>query len=169
MYDIINDRVFWVYFIISLFFIIIGIGSIIVSNDPYMILLSIIWLLANVILMILVYHASTEWGPDDSTICVVDSGSKCFEANNRVWLFINVLFIAMLIISVLWAAELGNPDSGPLRTMSGILLLLGGLLLCKLVDRKSAGEYLYINPFWTAVVYLVLWFGLTLYVVLSST
>lgn len=190
MHAIIHDRIFWIYFIVTFFFIIIGVGAIITSNDPYLVIISILWLLSNVTLMILVYHASVRWGPvdtDEIQICVVDSNSGCFDPDNRVWLFVNVLFIVLLIISVLWAAELGNPDGGPLRTLSGVLILLGGLMLCAFatgrlnsqdcshilgnVDpQKSVTSYgnVYTTPFWIAVGYLVIWLGLTLYVVLSS-
>lgn len=170
MYDIIHDRLFWIYFIVTLFFIIIGVGSIIRSNDPYMLWISILWLLSSVALMILAYHASVQWGPQDfeTQICVIDSDSGCFDANNRVWLFINILFVVLLIISVLWAAELGNTDAGPLKTMSGVLILLGGLLLCSLVTNHNFTYNVYITPFWVAVVYLLIWLGLTMYVVLSA-
>lgn len=173
MYAIIHDRIFWIYFIVTFFFIIIGVGSIIRSNDPYMLLLSVLWLLSNVALLILTYHASVQWAPrdpddDDIPICVIDNNSGCFDAGNRVWLFINLLFVILLIISTLWAAELGNTDAGPLRSMSGIMILLGGLLLCKLVSDRNFTYNVYITPFWIAVVYLLIWFGLTLYVILTS-
>lgn len=180
---LIHDRFFWIYFMITLFFIIIGVGAILTSDDPYVIVISILWLLSNVALMILVYHASINWSPLNSDqqmqICFVDSDSGCFDANNRVWLFINVLFIVLLIISTLWAGELQNQDSGPLRTMSGILILLGGLVLCGLASGtlndgetlfgRTFTDHVYILPFWIAVAYLLIWFGLTLYVVLTST
>lgn len=181
MYVIIHDRVFWIYFIVTFFFIIIGVGSILTSSDPYMITISILWLLSNVALMIIVYHASIKWGPtnpdDNSQICFVDNNSGCFDAGNRVWLFINVLFIVLLIISTLWAGELRNQDGGPLRTMSGILILLGGLALVGLSSKRLDTEYSMFNtfntniyniPFWVTVAYLIIWFGLTLYVVVLS-
>lgn len=179
MYFIIHDRVFWIYFIVTFFFIIIGVGSILTSDDPNFIIVSILWLLSTVALMIIVYHASIKWGPidpeDNSQICVVDSNSGCFDAGNRVWLFINVLFIVLLIISILWAGELRNQDGGPLRTMSGIVILLGGLILAALASSRLDTEYfntfstnIYNMPFWIAVAYLIIWFGLTLYVVIST-
>lgn len=179
MYVIIHDRVFWIYFIVTLFFIIIGVGAILGSDDSNMIIIAILWLLTNVALMILVYHASVNWGPVDPDgnmqVCVVDSNSGCFESNNRVWLFVNILFIVLLIISTLWAGELGNKDAGPLRTMSGILILLGGLILCGLASglisvalTQKSFYNINIVPFWVAVGYLLIWFGLTLYVVISD-
>ena len=146
-------------------------GAILSSNDPYMIIISILWLLSNVALMIIVYHASVRWGPvdrNDVQLCVVDSDSGCFNENNRVWLFINVLFIVLLIIATLWAGELGNADAGPLRTVSGILILLGGLLLCALAGGNLFMYNIYIVPFWMSVGYLLIWFGLTVYAIITT-
>jgi len=173
MYTIIHDRIFWIYFIVTFFFIIIGVGSIIRSSDPYMLLISVLWILSNVALLILTYHAVIQWAPttcnnDDIPICVIDYGSGCFEPNNRVWLFINLLFVILLVISTLWAAELGNSDSGPFRSLSGIMILFGGLLLCKLIGDRNFKYEVYITPFWVSVAYLIIWFGLTLYVILTS-
>jgi hypothetical protein len=187
MQTVIHDRIFWIYFIVTLFFIIIGVGAIVTSNDPYLIIISILWLISNVTLMILVYHASVRWAPvdtDDVQICVVDSNSGCFDPDNRVWLFVNIIFILLLIISVSWAVELGNPDGGPLKTLSGVLILLGGIVLCAFatgklnyrecrpllgnLDPKKTGlSTIYTIPFWVAIGYLVIWLGLTLYVVLG--
>jgi len=175
----IHDRIFWIYFIVTLFFVIIGLGSIISSNPVIltpevnnlyiMLIIALLWLLANVSLMIIVYHASVTWSPtdhNDSLICVVDSSSCCFESNNRIWLFINILFITLLIISTLWAGELYNNDAGPLRTISGILILLGGLILSVIVIDSRINSYM--NPFWISVIYLIIWFSLTLYVVITD-
>ena len=186
---IIYDRVFWIYFIVTLFFIIVGISSIISSSEPYMLVISILWLLSNVTLMIIIYHASITWAPinpydENSVVCVVDMNSGCFDVSNRVWLFINVLFIILLILAILWAGELGNTDAGPLRTMSGVLILLGGLILSALClgqtvsplgyDVRSRSQWAnykprYNIPFWVSVAYLVIWFGLTLYVILTAS
>jgi len=166
-YTILNDRIFWIYFIVTLFFVIIGLNFILSSTNSYMLIIGVIWLLTNVALMIMVYHASTIWGPTDennvpTTICFVDYNSHCVEAGNNVCLFINIVFILLLIFSVLWAGELSNTENSPLRTMSGVLILLGGLLLCNLVKTKNL-----IIPFWYGIAYLIMWFGLTLYVVIT--
>lgn len=161
MYGVVNDRVFWIYFIVTLFFIIIGIGSIMSTYNTHTVVLSVIWLLASIVLTIIIYYASLIWGPANPGVCVVDKDSGCFEPDKRIWLFANVLFIIMLIISVFWASELNNPDSGPLRTMSGILLLLGGLIFIKLVHMHSLA-------FWFTIVYLILWFILATYATLTD-
>lgn len=168
MHIIMNDRIFWIYFIITLFFIIIGMVAILTSDDPYLIIISILWFLSNIALMILVYHASINCGPrnpiNNEQICVADINSRCFDENNRMWLFVNLLFIVLLIFSVLWAGELRNTDESPLRTISGILIILGGLILCGLANNFT--HYMYI--FWVTISYLLIWFGLTLYVVIAN-
>lgn len=173
--DIINDRAFWIYLIITLFFVIIGSTAILSSDDPHLIIVVIFWILANVALLILVYHASINWGPGDpclnKQICVIDSNSGCFNANNRVWLFVNIIFVILLVLSILWAGELHNQNTSPLRTMSGVLILLGALVLCGLASTDftdtSFMYQVYNKAFWVAVAYIMIWFGLTLYVVLN--
>lgn len=170
MLSIIHDRIFWIYFIITLFFIILGMGYILMSNDPYMIIIAIAWLLSNIALVIVVYHASVNWGPvnatNNSQICVIDPDSGCFEPNNRIWLFINIIFVILLIFSVLWAGELRNEEGSPLKDISGILILLGGLILSGLVSGYRYWYNLYIVPFWISIAYLLIWLGLTLYVII---
>lgn len=171
MHAVIHDRIFWIYFIITLFFLVIGISSILSSNDPNMIIIAILWLLSNIILLIIVYHAAVQWGPcndNNILVCVVDNDSGCFESDNRIWLFINVVFISLLIISILWAAELGNPDAGALRSLSGILMLIGGLILVRFtIGRNYIDDSLYTLPFWMCVIFMIIWVIFTLYVILN--
>jgi hypothetical protein len=170
MYDIVHDRIFWIYFIVTLFFVIIGVGSILASDDPYLIIISIAWLLSSAALLVIVYHTSINWGPtyntDNTPICVIDSNSGCFNPSNRVWLFINVLFVVLLVLSTLWACELSNTDASTLQGMSGVLVILGGLMLAGLLNSHVTTTNVYIAPFPIAVAYLVIWFGMTLYVVI---
>ena len=165
MYSLLQDRIFWIYFIIALFFVILGIGFIISSNDPHMLLIAILWLLSAVLLLIIVYHGSIYWAPGniDNLICVADNDSPCFEPSNRTWLIINLLFVVLFIIGTIWAAEFTNLNESSI--FSGVFILLGGLLLCAL-----STDYNYMTaeiPFWSAVAYLLIWFGLIMYVVLS--
>lgn len=167
MYNLLYDRIFWIYFIIALFFIILGIGFIISATDSYMLIIAILWLLSVILLLIIVYHGSIYWspGPVNNPTCVADGTTCYFEPSNRVWLSINILFVLLLVFSVLWAAELINVDGGVLRMLSGVLMLLGGLILCAL-----STNYSYLNatiPFWASVGYLFIWFGLTMYVILT--
>lgn len=153
------DRVFWIYFIVTLFFIILGSSSIVTSNLQSMPTILFIWTLSNIALMIISYRASVKWAPTSDNICFVDYNAECFKPSNRIWLLINVIFILLLILSVLWAGELSNTDSGPIKSMSGILIILGGIVLSSLVDSTT---------FFVSLFYLLIWVSLTFYTILSS-
>lgn len=157
--NILADRVFWIYFIITLFFIIVGSSLIVTSNIPHMFTILIIWTISIFALMIIVYKASIKWGPSANNVCFVDYDAKCFEPSNRVWSFINIIFIILLILSVLWAGELSNLDTSTIKSMSGVLILLGGITLAALIDQGT---------FIITLLYLVIWFCLTFYVILTN-
>lgn len=167
MYTIMHDRIFWIYLIVTLFFVVIGIGSIIGSADIYTIGISLLWLISNIALMIVIYHTAMDWAPidpaTDSVMCVADPG--CMKSSNRIWIMINILFIVLLLLSTLWAAELYNVDAGVLQNLSGIFILIGGILLCGLT-MKCTNQLRCALSFWSAVAYLLIWFGLTLYTIL---
>lgn len=148
MYTIITDRIFWIYFIVTLFFIIIGSGLIIASNDINLIAITLLWIISNLALLIIIYYAHEYY----------------YDANAS-WLFVNVLFITLLIISTIWAGELGNSNAGPLRTMSGLLVVLGGLILYAISNNYYDN---YIISYWISIAYILIWLGFTLYICISS-
>jgi hypothetical protein len=160
---ILSDRIFWIYFIITIFVIIIGVTFIVTSSNlsnANLLILICLWIITNICLMIMIYLSSYRLGP--SGICVIDPDSNCFSYDNRIWLFVNIIYVLLLIISILWGCELNNTDPGPLRDMSGILILLGGILLIGLsIDR------IYSVLFWISFLYLLIWYILTLYTVLN--
>ena len=161
-----SDRVFWIYFIVCLFIIIIGLIFIVRYDNSYYPALAVFWTLAMICLTLLVYYAASEWSPySDGQICVIDNKSDCFDSRNRMWLFVNLLFVIVLIFSILWAAELNNIDNSPLCAISGIIVLMIGLLLVKLAVGRN--DTYNVNGFWIGVLYLILWLGLTIYVVIS--
>ena len=156
MYEVINNRIFWIYLIITIFFIIIGIRFLIISNDNNVIIVTILWLMATILLMIMIIHTST-----DEDISIIDN--KCFDIDKRSWLFTNFLFIFLLIISSFWAGEFSNNDEDSIKTMAGILLLLGGLLMCLFIVNKF-NNFIYHGIFWISISYILIWLVLTLYV-----
>src|SRR5436190_807381 len=113
MYNIIDDRIFWIYVIITLFFIIIGIGLIVSSNDANLIAINILWLISMLALMINAYYIYNE-------------NESYFK------LFIIIIFISLLIISVLWTGELWNKNDNQLLLIFTMLILLGGFILFNL-------------------------------------
>lgn len=159
---LVEDRVFWIYFIIALFFIIIGIGIITTSDDPQVIIICILWVISIILLLMITYNLSINLGPTDT--CVVDSNSRCFEPNNRVWLFVNIIFVILLVLSLLWAGELKNSEGSPLKTTSGILIILGGILLCYLSTDRNL---LNIHITFASVAFVIIWLILSLYVIVE--
>lgn len=164
---VIYDRVFWIYFIVTLFFITIGVTLLASATDPYMLLVIVLWLLTNIILIIVTYNISLKFSPNqNSEICIIDKDVGCFSSDNRLWLLINVIFIILLVLSVLWAGELQNSDGEQIRNISGIFILLGGILLIvlTLINNKN----IYLISFWLLIAYLLIWFGLILYFMIQS-
>lgn len=171
MYIVLNDRILWIYFIVTLFFIIIGLNLILTSSSIYSLILGVAWLFGHIALMFLVYYVSLSWSA------------------NKMWLFINLVYIALIFMSLLWVQELDNIEHSYLRTMSGIIMILGGLLLLGLgiypqnhIDAYSQNEMdtypqneiypqnrstWYYDSIMPGIAYLLLWFGLTLYVLFN--
>lgn len=131
-----HTRVFWIYFVITLFFIIIGLASLFTGNVPAWI--SIFWLLSIIFLMIAVFNSYIESG-------------------QTAW--INILFIIMLVISYMWTFELKSQENN-LDAVEGIALLLFGLII-------SISTTKYTISFWSMVIYLLIWFVITVYSLIS--
>ena len=166
----INDRFFWIYFIVTLFFLIVGIFSLLSKVSIWIILL---WFLSNIALMIIVYHTSSWCAPIDNSgdlVCVIDNGSRCFDSQNRIWLLVNILFVMLLIMSVIWASS----DDG---SVIGIIMLFLGLILLSLITKRIEQKYSatgniqsfynYHVPFWMYVFYITIWTILTLYTIIN--
>lgn len=173
MYEALQDRTFWVYFIITLFFIIIGIYYISMVGGTLVVIVGLLWIIGNLSLLILIYYASVRWDWNDNAC----NDQKCnsietflgneMGASKCVLFLIHGLFFSMLVISNLWAIELQNSsntnNTSTLQSIYGILLILGGLLLTKLSLHKSFDINTPISPFWVSIIYLVIWTGLTIY------
>lgn len=145
MYSIVDDRIFWIYVIITLFFIIIGIGLIVSSNDLNLISINILWLISMLALMISAYYIYTE-----------------YENQNYFQIFIIIIFISLLVISVLWTGELWNKNDNQLLIIFTILILLGGFILFNLRIESSD-----INTvsYWSSLIFITVWLCLILYII----
>lgn len=148
----IHDRGFWIYIIITLFFIIIGASLILRSKVPNSSFISILWSIANIFLMTLVYNVST---------CCTIEENVC--KNRTFWLVINSLFIILLLISTIWAGELSNRENNKVLKTTGVMMILGGIVVYKVTSDKIG----FINhcnlSSWVFVGYLFIWFGLLMY------
>ncbi len=143
MYSIIDDRIFWIYVIITLFFIIIGVGLIVSSKDTNLIAINILWLISMLALMISAYYIYNE---------------------NQSYLkfFIIIIFISLLIISVLWTGELWNKNDNQLLLIFTMLILLGGIILFNL--RSNTNDVNTIS-YWSSLIFITIWLCLVLYII----
>jgi hypothetical protein len=182
MYEIIDNRTFWIYFIVTFIFIVIGTTFILNSDNYYKFIIMFIWMISNVLLLCLVYHSSyllsplikiqpslnsKNLGNQLSTniykdCCVIDSDSKCLEPKNRIWLYINILYIILLILSTVWATECNNLNAKGFLTCSGVIIILGGLLL----SSYSGNDIIY-NPSIFSIGHLTIWICLSIYVAIK--
>ena len=161
-----NDRIFWIYFIITLFFIIIG-ASFIISSDYDIFFISILWVISNIFLMIIIYQSSIIYCPknNNKNSCILEENTKCFEKNNRVWLSINVCFVMLLIISVLWISEIQIGNFNQLKSISGISIILLSLILYYYIFEIKKINNSKINLiFIYLLIYIFIWFVLTVFV-----
>lgn len=142
MYDVINDRIFWIYVIIAFFFIIIGMGLIILSDDPNLISITILWLIGVLALTINSYYLY-------------------IENDNCLKFFIIVVFIILLIISVIWAGELWNSNSQLLLILC-TLILLGGVVL---IGLRTNGDSINTITYWSSIIFITIWLALTLHII----
>ena len=141
---LIYDRIFWIYFIIVLFFIIVGITTM-QNVSPTIIVL---WLIANLSLLILMYYAiSLKEYPDYNVINFVD---------NRI--LINCLFIIILILASLWIGNITSTSSDVL----GIILLISGLMLADITTRYHITSLLF------GIIFLTIWWGLVTNIMLNK-
>lgn len=145
----INDRVFWIYFMVTALFMIIG-ASFLYTN----IAITITWIVSLLILLLVIYHLSSNLAPNEE-LCILDNNVDCFALTNRSWFYINLIYVILLILSLTWAIEFNNADAGYLRSSSGILILLVSLILI-----SFAQDWIQILN----ISYFLIWFILTLIV-----
>jgi CDP-diglyceride synthetase len=143
MYNIVDDRIFWIYVIITLFFIIIGIGLIISSNDPNLIAINILWLISMLALMVSAYY-------------IYNDNDDYFK------IFIIIIFISLLIISVLWTGELWNKNDNQLLIIFSVLILLGGLILFNL---RIESDDINTVSYWSLLLFIAIWLSLILFTI----
>lgn len=177
MYEAVNDRIFWAYYIVTLFFIIIGLNYMVVLEGPIFLIIALLWTISSLCLLILIYYASTKWkwsdqNEDNETrikrqkCTTVSTFLETLGITHFMNLFVNLLFITILILSNLWASELKNNNSdtnNELQSIYGILIILGGLLLANVSFGKHFENDDHLSPFCVSIIYLIIWVGLVLY------
>lgn len=150
----VQDRVFWVYCLVSLFFTILGIVFLSYNNKGTYLIFP--WTVGNICLLYCVYMLSLSYIPFQiCTARVLDN--PCLIKSSWKWISVNVIYLAILIISLLWCVDYGNPQAGIFRSISVVLVLIGGLALLAFY-RDVEKYYNYVSPFfWTLVGFLLVW------------
>jgi hypothetical protein len=167
MYTIIDDRVFWIYFIIILFFDIIASWLILTSNTYHYTIITILIIVSSILLLITTYHISLLLSPNkNNDICFLDRNSQCLAPTNRLWFIVNLLFIILIVLSVVWSAYFEETENEIFfKAMMGIIILLISLIFCMYSYTITPS---YSLPFWSAVAYTLIWFCITMYYVLLT-
>jgi hypothetical protein len=166
MYNIREDRPFWIYFIVTFFAIIVALAVLIPAGSNVIVI--ILWVLGAIFLLLMINNIISYHSPRIG-ICLVDSNVECLNPNYRMWLVLNIIFIVLLIFMLLWAAELNNPTAGTLRETSSIIIILGGVYLCGLtwyLLRDMPSDY-HINKYilLLGVLYSIIWVGFSIFTI----
>lgn len=120
-------RVFWIYFIVTLFFLIIGLGSLFATSAPLWLILT--WTLATLLLMVATYFTYLEF--------------------NQIW-WLTVLFVFMLVVSHMWTFEVTDRQTD---TLASLTLVLAGLVLTLNVTKYPVAFWCLVGYllFWFAL------------------
>lgn len=146
-YNVIEDRVFWIYALIIVTSTIIGISAIAGNTDSLISIIMVLWIFVNLILLFLIYLANNY--------------SQCFSLLNRI--LINIVFAYMIVTSVLWASEFTYATGDTLISLAGILTIIGALLMLVLILPHS--QY---SELWLAITLIFIWVCMTIYVTISE-
>lgn len=101
-----TSRIFSIYLIISLFFVIVGLNFFFGTEFW----VPILWTLSNIFLLIIIYNFIINLNQSDSDnniLCLVDTNNNCFKSNKnfRSWVIINALYLIILVFTTMWAVE----------------------------------------------------------------
>lgn len=146
-YNVIEDRVFWIYALIIVTSTIIGISAIAGNTDSLISIIMVLWIIVNLILLFLIYLANNF--------------SRCFSLLNRI--LINLVFAYMIVTSVLWASEFTYATGDTLISLAGILTIIGALLMLVLILPHS--QY---SELWLAITLVFIWVCMTIYVTITE-
>ena len=139
---IIYDRIFWIYFIVMVFFLIIGLNFIITNTsltNSKAIIIGMFWAISIINIFIVIYFLTHY----------ITYQATCLESNNRSLLIINIIFILILILATIWTTDFKQP-------LLGVGVLIGSLIIC-------AYSYPFPFVFWLALTFLLLWLSITFY------
>lgn len=148
---IIYDRIFWIYFMVTIFFLIIGLNFIISNatiTNKQQIIISMFWAISIINIFIVVYYL-TYFIAGNTNDCINTNNISCLSAQNRSLCIINIVFIIILFLATIWTSDFKQP-------LLGVSILIAGLIIC-------AYSYPYPIVFWLALTFLLLWLTITVY------
>lgn len=147
MYYAVADRIFWIYFLIILLFTIIGSYLIFSSVIAQPIFIFAIWIAINVGLLVMVYSA----------VNIECYNGRWIPNKHHLFTRINLLFVILLLAGLLVVDRL--EQSSTIAAMAGIVALMGGLIFTRILANDGVSLA-------AAVIYLVAWLILILYVII---
>ena|SRR5438105_4319269 len=123
-------RRFWIYFIISLFFIIVGLT--VSTNDSstdvsISIAIVTLWIVSGLLLFVVAFRLS-----ESSGFYSPDKEKRLTSKPNVLWFIINAMYVIYLVLSIVWISELSN-GSLLIRTVFGVMIILVGLVLLRVL------------------------------------
>lgn len=159
MFDVIYDRIFWIYVAVILFITIIGVHMIITNIKVNTLSLLIIWLMINVALLITIYCAVNIQCYTSTGIRNVNTRFGGEMIRNPFFITINVIFAILLVSSLVFIDRMH--DITDVAIFAVMLTLLGGFVITHMVMCDTIGLL-------SSVAYLILWLILILYVLCGS-
>lgn len=136
-YEIGDDqwRRFWIYFIVSLFFIIMGLtlytGD---ASEDVSVSITVVtlWIIAGLLLFISVFRLSERTG------FYSNDEERLITKPKVLWFIVNLMYVIYLALSTVWLTELNSNSSSWIRTIFGVIIILVGLVLARvLLDDRD--------------------------------
>lgn len=155
-----NDRSFWIYFIVTTFFIILGVQPLFQNLDIYSV---IFWVVANYLLMAMVYLVSVRLSPrdnNDCAMCLIDCEVDFHSTRNRAWFWINIFYIILLVLSVIWAWSIYDS-----RLFIGAIILIVISIMISICCQCRYEQLC--SSFYLSILYLLVWILLLFYQVVK--
>lgn len=136
-----NDRIFWIYVVISLFFF--TIGSVYLANTTNQ------WLI-------------TPWFFSNFALCYIAyTISHGFQSLYKK-ILPNGLYFVLMVLGCLWCSEY-NSKNNSFKNILPILMIIGGFYFLVLIKSMLGRIDIFSPCFWMIVAYFFFWFVISVY------
>lgn len=140
-----QTRILSIYALISLFFTILGVVYLVSSVQI------VFWILSNICLWLAIHDL-------------------CYHINNKtVWVLINLLYLAILIIGLVWCGEFNNSQNNTFRNIAPIIIVLGGLTMIGTFIKYNSDNSYGSPTFWFLVYFTLIWIVSAIYTVVPQS